>query len=106
MGCSEQPAKSGRRLSGGRTKLESKAEFAVRSEANELESLVVGFAVDQHEIRPNMAVTEVLPSAAERMIVKTCRQRLVSGQRGDHVSEQIVQFPALNASLRTPVIPL
>jgi len=52
-------------------RVRSKAELAVRAEANELESLAVGFAIDEHEIRPNMAVTKVFPPAGERMIVKT-----------------------------------
>ncbi len=84
----------------------SKAELAVRAEANELESLAVGFAIDEPEIRPNMAVTKVFPSAGERMIVKTRRRRLVGRQHGDHCAEQVVQLSAVSAGLRPPVIPL
>ena len=87
-------------------RVRSKAELAVRAEANELESLAVGFAIDEHEIRPNMAVTKVFPPAGERMIVKTRRRRLVGGQHGDHFAEQVVQLSAVSAGLRTPVIPL
>ena len=84
----------------------SKAKLAVRVEANELESLAVGFAIDEHEIRPNMAVTKVFPPAGERVIVKARRQRLVGGQHGDCFAEQVVQLFAVSAGLRTPVIAL
>src|SRR5271165_6292880 len=87
-------------------RVRSKAELAVRAEAHELESLALGFAIDEHEIRPNMAVTKVFPPAGERMIVKTRRQRLVGGQHGDHFAEQVLQLSAVTAGLRPPVIPL
>ena len=88
------------------TRVGSKAELAVRAEANELKGFVVGFAIDEHEIRPNVAVTKVFPPAGERVIAKTRRRRLVGGQHGDHCAEQVVQLSVVSAGLRAPVIPL
>ena len=46
----------------------SKAELAVRAEANELESFAVGFAIDEHEIRPNVAAPETFHARRQGIV--------------------------------------
>jgi hypothetical protein len=53
------------------SRIMSKAELAVRAEANELESLAVELAINEYKIRPKRAVAKVFPLAGERMIAKS-----------------------------------
>ena len=41
--------------------IQSKAKFAMGTEANQIEMVSVGFAVDQNQIGPNVAVAVILP---------------------------------------------
>lgn len=54
----------------------------MRSEADEPKHLVMGLFVDQHEVGPDMAVAEVAPRAAQRVVV-------VSRVEGDIVGEGV-----------------
>lgn len=49
-------------------RMESETEFAVRAEANEIQVFIVGFAVDQNEIGPDVAVAVIGPFTNQRMI--------------------------------------
>jgi len=44
------------------------AELAVGAEADELEGLRVGFAVDEDEVRLDVAVAVVVPVAGQRVV--------------------------------------
>ena len=49
------------RVSPDPQRIQSKAKFAMGAEANRIEMVGVGFAVDQNQIGPNVAVAVVLP---------------------------------------------
>jgi len=54
----------------------------VRPEPHEFEAAIItGLAVNQHQIRAQVAVPEFLPLTGERMIEITLRQGLISGQQ-------------------------
>src|SRR5436309_3075188 len=76
----------------------SEPELAVRADADKLERVVVGFAIDENEIRPDVAVAAVPPGATQRMIAKAGRQRRVGRQEVGGVGQQRVQPVAVWAS--------
>jgi|RhiMetdeSRZDD1v2_1073273.scaffolds.fasta_scaffold383566_2 hypothetical protein len=61
----------------------SKTEFAMRAEPHELERVGVGLAIDQHQVRADMAVAAIVPGAAQRVIAKARRQRRVGAKQVD-----------------------
>ena len=59
----------------------------VRTRAREMQAITVNF-IDQKPVRLNVAVAEVLPVTAQRMIPESSGQRISFGQKQD----DIVQF--------------
>ena len=58
----------------------SQPQFGMRAEANKAENVATGFLIDQDEIRANVAVAEVRPGAAQRVVVMVGGKRDVVGQ--------------------------
>ena len=46
----------------------SQSEFAMRSEASQLQRIRIGPAIDQHKVGPDVAIAKVAPLAGQRMI--------------------------------------
>ena len=53
----------------------------MRPEADKPKRPIVGFLVDQHEVRADVAVAEVAPGAAQRVVVVAEIERNVVGER-------------------------
>jgi hypothetical protein len=66
----------------------------VRSEPHELQRILVGLAVDQHQVGADMAVAAVVPGAAQAMIVKAGRQRRAGAKQIDRFGQQVVLLPS------------
>ena len=60
----------------------SEAQCRVRPEADKLKRSVIGLLLDQHEVRPDVAVAEVAPGTAQRVVV-------VVGNEGNVVGEGV-----------------
>ena len=54
----------------------------MRAEADKAQNVATGFLIDQDEIRANVAVAEVRPGAAQRMVVMVGGKWDVVGQGG------------------------
>ena len=66
-------------------------KLTVRSKAHELEGVVVRLSIDQHKIRPDVAVSMVGPVSRQRVIPKIQRQRRVGCKQSQYVDQQCVQ---------------
>lgn len=60
---------------------------AVRSQPDKLKPLIVGFSVDENQIRFDMAVPVIFPVTRERMIAMLCHQWPVIGQIGNDLAK-------------------
>jgi len=61
----------------------SKTKLAVRAESDKLKAFIVRLAVDQDEVRPDVAISVIAPLTTERVIEVSARQRLIVRQRVD-----------------------
>lgn len=66
------------------------------AQSHELEHIWIWFAVDQNEIGPEVAIAEVFPLSAERMVAKLCRRRDVI----DQIAEDRCKLPRQRATMR------
>ena len=55
--------------------INSESKFAVRAEPDELQHIVANASINQHEVRPDMAVAVVLPFARQRVIAPSGWER-------------------------------
>ena len=69
----------------------SQAKFAVRTETDELEYVVVRFSVDQDQVGLDVTIPVLLPINTERMIVVLLSQWLIMGQGRDDGAEIVLQ---------------
>ena len=88
--------RAGRLMSGWKCR-SSQSKFATRAEADEFENVVTELAINQDQIRPDMAITVVLPFACELMIDIARRQQLIGCQKRENRREQRLQFLAEDA---------
>ena len=58
----------------------SQPQLGVRPDADQTEGFGIGLLVDEHEVRPNVAIAEVGPRAAERMVTVAGFQRRIDGK--------------------------
>ena len=63
----------------------------MRRDANEPERFRIGLLVDQHQIRPYLAVAEVGPLAAERMVMMLRLKRIIVRERLDDHGEALFE---------------
>jgi hypothetical protein len=66
----------------------------MRAEAHEFQTVRVRLPVNQHQVRPDMAVAVIFPLASERMIDVALRKRRIDHQKFEGFPEQRVQFLA------------
>src|SRR5260370_1244849 len=66
----------------------SQAKLAMRAKAHEFEAVVIRLAVDENEIRSEMAVTVIGPFAGQWVIEIPARQRRVGGEQVDGLHQQ------------------
>ena len=57
----------------------------MRAEAHEFEAVVIRLAVDENEIRPDVAVAVIAPFAGQWVIEIPARQRRVGGEQVNHI---------------------
>jgi hypothetical protein len=65
----------------------SQAKLAMRAQADKFEALVIRLAVDQNEIRPDVAVAVIVPFAGKWVIEIPARQRCVVGEQVDDLHQ-------------------
>ena len=76
----------------------------MRAEAYKFEAVVIWLAVDENEIRLDVAVAVIVPFSGEWVIEIPARQRRVSGEQVDELHQQGVSFAA--AGFFSPVVTL
>jgi hypothetical protein len=59
----------------------------MRSKPNEFEAIIIRLAVDQNEIRPDVAVAVIVPFAGQWVIELPARQRRVGGEQVDDIHQ-------------------
>jgi hypothetical protein len=52
----------------------------MRTEADELQGVVTDLAIDENEVRPNMAIAVVTPFPSQRVVAMTLREWLIGRQ--------------------------
>ena len=82
----------------------SNTQFAMRTEADKLQGMITDFAIDENEVAAQMAVTEIPPLAAERVIEGPPRQREIVGEHVNSALEQAVEVTAVDAAFLTPEV--
>jgi hypothetical protein len=80
-------------------------QFAVGAEAHQFETFSVGLAVDQDEVRADVAIPVVLPFSGKRVIDLARRERRIDHQKLKGFPKQIVEFLAEDAGFFTPIVP-
>jgi hypothetical protein len=75
------------------------AELTMGTEPHQLQRVVIGLAIDQHEIGAHVAVAVIVPFPREGMIMITGWQGCVGGEHVDDFSQQGVQPSAVPAFL-------
>jgi hypothetical protein len=78
----------------------------MRAKAHKFEAVVIRLAVDENEIRPEVAVAVIVPFAGQWVIEVSSRQRRVGGEQVDHLHQQGVQLLAVPAGFFSPVVTL
>ena len=76
----------------------------MRAEPDQIEMIRVGFAIDQHEIGPDMAVAVILPPTRQLMILVTPGQLAVRRQLGNDAPKFGVQGACEPPFLFPPVV--
>lgn len=82
------------------------AKLAVRAEANKLKAVVIRLPIDQHQVRPDVAVAAIVPLAGERMIEVAARQLPFGRQYIDGLQQQGIEGLAMRSGLLPLVIAL
>ena len=72
-------------------------KFAVRPKAHEFEAVIIRLAVDENEIRFDMAVAMIAPFAGKCVIEVPARQRRVGGEQVDDLHQPGIQIFAVPA---------
>jgi len=67
----------------------------MRAKAHEFEAVVIRLAVDENEIRSDVAVAVIAPFAGQWVIEIATRQRRVGGEQVDNPHQQGVQLLAM-----------
>lgn len=83
----------------------SDSQFVVRPDAHESERRRVRLLVDEHEIRPDMAVAELLPGAAQRVVVVVRVEGNVVGEGVHDDGKALIEVLPVAASGLAPVVP-
>jgi hypothetical protein len=65
----------------------SQAKFTVRAEANELQHGVIWLAINQHQIRLDVAISVVFPVACQRVVAVLLSQWLIIRQNHEDRDE-------------------
>jgi hypothetical protein len=73
--------------------------LAMGAKAYEFEAVVIRLAVDENEVRPDVAVAIIAPFAGQRVIEIPARQRRVGGEQVNDLHEQCVQLLAVPTGL-------
>ena len=68
----------------------------MRPDANEPERSRIGLLVDQYQFRPYMAVAEVGPLAAERMVMMSWLKWIIVRERLDDHGEALFEVGAIS----------
>src|SRR5581483_2058515 len=76
----------------------SQPELAVRAKTHKLQGLVVGFAIDEHQIGSDVAVAAIVPGAAQWVIAKARRQGRILAKHLDDLTQQVIE-PARGPTL-------
>jgi hypothetical protein len=69
----------------------------MRAKAHKFEAVVIRLAVDENEIRPDVAVAVIAPFAGQWVIEIPVRQRRVGGEQVDYFHQYGVQLLAVPA---------
>ena len=78
------------------------AKLAMRAETDELQYSVIRFAINQHQVRLDVAVPVILPIAVQRVVAVFLGQRLVVrqvGHDGDEITRQRLPMRAFGFAL-------
>lgn len=75
----------------------------MRPETDELQGIVVGLAVNQHQIGLDVAIAVVFPVANQRVIAVLFGQRLVIRQGGNNGDELACQRLTMGAFALPPI---
>jgi hypothetical protein len=67
-------------------------KLAMRPKTHEFEAGGIGLPIDQHEIRPNMAVPMILPFSRQLVVDMATQQRLIRRQQIDHFHQKGIQL--------------
>ena len=70
----------------------------MRPNADKPERPGIGLLVDEHQIRSHVAVTEVAPRAAERMVMEAWFKRGVAGKGLCDHSQSFIEVGAVRAA--------
>ena len=79
-------------------------ELTVRAKPDELKVFVIGLAVDENKVRPDMAIAMVTPFACQCVIEIPAGQRRIRRQQIHHAHQQCIQLFAENPGFLPPVI--
>src|SRR5262245_51956736 len=66
--------------------------------------MITDLAIDENEVAAQMAVAEVPPLTAERVIEKAARQRQIISQHVNGALEQAIEVAAVDAAFLTPEV--
>jgi len=65
----------------------SEPQLTVRTDAYQLQGLIIRFGVNHHKVGMNVAIPESLPVSAQCMIAHACIERLIARQHRDDFQE-------------------
>ena len=66
--------------------------------------MIADLAIDEYKVAAQMAVAEVPPLTAERVIEKAARQRQIVSEHVNGALEQAVEVTAVDAAFLTPEV--
>ena len=84
----------------------SQPKLTMRTKAHKFEAVVIRLAVDENEIRPDVAVAVVVPFAGQWVIEMPARQQRVGSGQVDDLHQQGIQLLAVLAGFLSPVVTL
>lgn len=76
------------------------------AETDEIKARTIRFAINQDEIRPDMAVAVIGPFATERMVEIPSRQRVIICQYRDGFQQRRIEVPTVPSGFLAAVIAL
>ena len=72
-----------------------KTNFAMRTETNQVEKIVIRFTVNQYQIRLNVAVSVIHPFTGKWMIEVVARQGHISGKQLHDIHKDGIKYFAM-----------